>query len=102
MRLKVASYNIRKAMGLDRRRDPARILKVLNRIGADVVMLQEADLRLGPRPTAIPRFLIEQETDYEVADVSVNDVSIGWHGNAMLVRKGLQRGGVRRLELPGL
>ena len=102
MHLKVASYNIRKAMGLDRRRDPARILKVLNRIGADVVMLQEADLRLGPRPTAIPRFLIEQETDYEVADVSVNDVSIGWHGNAMLVRKGLQRGGVRRLELPGL
>jgi len=59
--VRIASYNIRKAVGTDRRRDPARILKVLNRIEADVVMLQEADLRLGPRPAAIPRFLISQE-----------------------------------------
>ncbi|MCR8548009.1 endonuclease/exonuclease/phosphatase family protein [Salipiger sp. P9] len=102
MRLKLASYNIRKAVGLDRRRDPARILTVLNGIGADVVMLQEADLRLGARPAAIPRFLIAQETDYEVVDLSVNDVSLGWHGNAVLLRRGLEPQSVKRIDLPGL
>ncbi|MBN9889579.1 endonuclease/exonuclease/phosphatase family protein [Salipiger abyssi] len=100
--MKIASYNIRKAVGLDRRRDPARILKVLNGIGADVVMLQEADLRLGARPAAIPRFLISQETDYEVVDLAVNDVSLGWHGNAVLLRRGLEAESVKRLDLPGL
>ncbi|GGG66921.1 diguanylate cyclase [Salipiger pallidus] len=100
--MKVASYNIRKAMGTDRRRDPARILRVLNEIGADVVLLQEADLRLGPRPTAIPRFLIEQETDYEVADVAINEVSIGWHGNAIFLRKGMKVTRTERIPLPGL
>ncbi|APX23473.1 MAG: metal-dependent hydrolase [Rhodobacteraceae bacterium] len=100
--MRIASYNIRKAVGTDRRRDPARILKVLNRIEADVVMLQEADLRLGPRPAAIPRFLISQETDYEVADLAINDVSLGWHGNAILLRRGLAPSRLERIELPGL
>ncbi|WP_417720339.1 endonuclease/exonuclease/phosphatase family protein [Salipiger sp.] len=100
--MKIASYNIRKAVGLDRRRDPARILKVLNDIGADVAVLQEADLRLGARPTAIPRFLIEQETDYAITDLAKNDVSLGWHGNAVLVRKGLTVEEVRQFDLPGL
>ena len=100
--MRIASYNIRKAVGTDRRRDPARILKVLNRIEADVVMLQEADLRLGPRPAAIPRFLISQETDYEVADLAINDVSLGWHGNAILLRRGLAPSRLDRIELPGL
>ena len=39
--VKVATYNIRKALGLDQRRDSARILSVLNEIDADIVMLQE-------------------------------------------------------------
>ncbi|MDO6584479.1 metal-dependent hydrolase [Salipiger sp. 1_MG-2023] len=100
--MKIVSYNIRKALGTDRRRDPARILSVLNGIGADVALLQEADLRLGPRPTALPRFLISQETDYQIADLAVNDVSIGWHGNAVLLRKGLVCKRSKRLALPGL
>ena len=46
--MKIVSYNIRKAVGRDRRRRPARILQVLNDIAGDVVILQEADLPLGP------------------------------------------------------
>jgi len=61
--LRVASYNIRKAKGLDRRRDPGRILKVLNGLDADIITLQEADLRLGARPSALCRDMIEAETD---------------------------------------
>lgn len=102
MRLKVVSYNVRKAMGVDQRRRPDRILSILNRIDADLALLQEADRRLGARPTALPRFLISQETDYRVVDVSENDVSLGWHGNAILVRQGLTVSDCGQLELPGL
>lgn len=100
--MRIASYNIRKAVGLDGRRHPARVIEVVNGLGADVVVLQEADRRLGPRPSAVPRGLIARETDYEVADVAINDVSLGWHGNAILVRRGLGIARTRRLPLPGL
>ena len=52
--MRIASYNIRKARGLDQRHDPGRIVDVINGIGADVVALQEADFRLGDRPAAVP------------------------------------------------
>ncbi|MCB1337318.1 MAG: endonuclease/exonuclease/phosphatase family protein [Maritimibacter sp.] len=100
--MKLASYNIRKAVGLDRRRDPGRILEVINHIGADVVVLQEADKRLGPRPTALPRQLIADHTDFTPVDLAANDVSLGWHGNAILVRKGMNVSDPQRIELPGL
>ncbi|GGD34004.1 endonuclease/exonuclease/phosphatase family protein [Sinisalibacter lacisalsi] len=100
--MKLASYNIRKAVGLDRRRDPGRILDVVNHIGADVIVLQEADKRLGPRPTALPRQLIADHTDYTPVDLAITDVSIGWHGNAILVRNGFEVGDPQRIDLPGL
>lgn len=102
MRIKVVSYNVRKAVGLDRRRRPDRILSILNSLDADVALLQEADKRLGARPTALPRFLISQETEFHALDIGGSDVSLGWHGNAILVRKGLSVTGAGRLELPGL
>jgi len=45
IRLRLASYNIHKALGTDGRRDPGRVLEVVNALGADVVALQEADRR---------------------------------------------------------
>ena len=100
--LRIASYNIRKAKGLDRRRDPGRILRVLNGLDADVIALQEADRRLGARPSALCRSLIAAETDFEVVPVARNDVSLGRHGNAVLIRKGLDHGAVSHIDLPGL
>ena len=47
--MRIVSYNIRKAVGLDRRRDPERILAILREVDADIVVLQEADRRLGRR-----------------------------------------------------
>ena len=101
-RLTLASYNIRKAVGLDWKRDPARILAVLTEIDADIVVLQEADKRLSPRHAALPRFLIEQETDYLPVDLAQNAVSLGWHGNAILARRGLRISETRHFDLPGL
>ena len=100
--LRLASYNIRKARGLDQRRNPERILQVINGLDADVVALQEADLRLGARPSALPYRLIEAETDFRVLPLARNDVSLGWHGNAILVSKDLPVRGVARIALPGL
>jgi endonuclease/exonuclease/phosphatase family metal-dependent hydrolase len=85
--IRVASYNIRKAIGTDRRRSPERILEVLSEIDADVIALQEADRRFGPRLAAIPRHLIESHSPYRPVPLDVHADSIGWHGNAILVRK---------------
>lgn len=100
--LRFASYNIRKARGLDQMRRPERTVQVINALGADVVVLQEADKRLGQRYPAIPRAMIQAETDFELVEVCPNDISIGWHGNAVLVRKGLAVRDIARLDLPGL
>lgn len=100
--LRLLSYNIRKAVGLDGRRDPGRILDIINASDADVVVLQEADKRLGMRPAALPHRLIEENSDYEIVPLAENDVSLGWHGNAILVRKGLTVHRTDRLPLPGL
>lgn len=100
--LRVASYNIRKSKGLDQRRDPRRILAVLNGLDADIVALQEADFRLRDRPSALCSELIRTETDFDVVPTAKNDVSLGWHGNAILIRKDIARGPVTRIDLPGL
>lgn len=99
--IRIASYNMRKARGLDQKRRPERTLQVINGLNADVVVLQEADKRLGARPSALPPEMIEAETDLELIRVSCSNVSIGWHGNAVLARKGLDVHGIDRLELPG-
>lgn len=85
----VASYNIHKGVGTDRKRDPARILRVLQEVDADIVCLQEADLRFGTRASVLPRFLIEGHTDYVPVPLDVQHDSMGWHGNAILVRRGI-------------
>ena len=102
MKLKIASYNVHKAVGGDGRRDPVRILNVINAIDADIVVLQEADRRLGQRPTAIPRSLITQHSRYTVAPLARNSVSLGWHGNAILLRDTLHCTAAGHIELPGL
>ena len=99
--LSIVSYNIRKAVGTDRRRDPHRILSVLKEAQADIVILQEADLRLGQRPSALPRDRIS-DTGLSAVAVATSAVSLGWHGNAILVRPDWAVRSVDRITLPGL
>ena len=98
--LRVASYNIQKGMGHDLRRKPRRTLAVLREMRADVVILQEADRRFGPRLSALPEDQLQRLTPYAPADVRVRPGSIGWHGNAILVRRGLNVLKTKRLDLP--
>lgn len=82
----VASYNIRKGIGTDRLRRPDRILDVMEEVGADIVAIQEADRRFGPRATALPIDLIAARGHYVPVPFETRPASIGWHGNAVLVR----------------
>ena len=117
----VASYNMRKAIGLDRRRDPHRVLRVLHEIDADVVALQEADKRFGGRGSAVPHELIDSHSPYQPVHLGVRHKrpfektrqraerllkvdtrNIGWHGNAILVKPHVGVIDCAALELPTL
>jgi endonuclease/exonuclease/phosphatase family metal-dependent hydrolase len=100
--IKVASYNIRKAIGTDRQRKPERILSVLNELGADIVCLQEADRRLGARQSALPFEAIARETPYKPVPYEIRPGGMGWHGNAILVRREAEIVSHRPLVLPVL
>ena len=100
--VKIASYNIRKAVGLDWRRDPERVTDVLLEIDADVVVLQEADRRTGARAGVLPIDRLEGELDYLLPDFSVRALSHGWHGNAILMRARYDSSAVRRIDLPSI
>jgi len=98
----VASYNIRKAIGTDRRRRPERTLEVLNEIGADVIALQEADRRFGNRLSALPLEMIEQYSDLKPVPFDARSGSLGWHGNALLVKKSVEVIDRELVEIPSL
>ncbi|QIL01492.1 endonuclease [Sphingomonas sinipercae] len=117
----IASYNMRKAIGTDRRRDPHRILEVLQEIDADIVALQEADKRFGGRASAVPHELIDDHGMYQPVHLGVrhkrrmekarahaerflkvNTRNIGWHGNALLVKHDVRIMECAALDLPTL
>lgn len=99
--LRIASYNLQKCVGLDLRRRPDRSLTVINALGAELVVLQEADKRLPPRPAALPHDMVEAD-GWRVLPFGAPGGSLGWHGNAMLARPGLRVIETSHIDLPGL
>ncbi|WP_324755213.1 endonuclease/exonuclease/phosphatase family protein [Roseovarius sp. Pro17] len=101
--MRIASYNIRKAVGLDWKRSGDRILRVLEEIDADVVLLQESDKRIGQRAGVLPVQELLERLGYRLVDLSTRPLSHGWHGNAILYReRTLSLEGSSRIELPSL
>jgi endonuclease/exonuclease/phosphatase family metal-dependent hydrolase len=100
--IRVASYNMRKAIGTDRRRRPERTIEVLNELDADVIALQEADRRFGSRASAIPLALLDAHSDYKPVEIDNRAGSIGWHGNALLVKKQIEVREHHLFRLPSL
>lgn len=99
--MRIASYNIRKAVGLDWRRDPHRIVDVIAELNADVVVLQEADKRIGERAGVLPLEHLEGEHGYQLARIPTGGLSHGWHGNAILYRtSSLRKPITDRIVLP--
>lgn len=97
----IASYNVHKCVGADRRRDPERTSRVIHEIGADVIALQEADTRFGERTGILDLARLERETGLIPVPISGMAKAHGWHGNVVLFKKGLVRD-VHQIKLPGL
>jgi endonuclease/exonuclease/phosphatase family metal-dependent hydrolase len=100
--LKVASYNIRKSVGLDWQRQPDRILAVIAEVDADIVALQEVDRRFGRRTSSLSVEHIVADTGYFPVRFGSRPTSLGWHGNTILVRKGAKVLLHKQIHLPAL
>jgi len=92
MKLRIITYNIHRAIGLDRRYQPERIIKILGDHDADIVLLQEVD-EGAPRSR-------EQDMAREIAAelgfdhyAAGHNVSLrkGRYGNATLSRYPITR-----------
>lgn len=98
--MRIASYNIRKAVGLDWKRDPYRITEILREIDADIVVLQEADKRLGARAGVMPLQHLQNVQGYVRADLATRPSSHGWHGNAIFFKSDRKVLDTQRIEIP--
>ncbi len=79
-------------------------MAIIDGLDADLVILQEADKRLAPRPAALPAAMV-REAGWQVVPFGADDgddVSLGWHGNAMLMRGDVHLRDTARIDLPGL
>src|SRR5690606_28839093 len=84
----IASYNIHKCVGMDKRFDPGRVTQVIAEIGADIIALQEADRRYGDREGTLSRYDLERDCGLVPIPLSPTAKGHGWHGNLVLVREG--------------
>jgi len=84
--LLVASYNIHKGIGADRRRDLARTAAVIAEIGADILALQEVDTRFGTRTGLLDLAALQRDLGLIAVPLAGNGPAHGWHGNLLLVR----------------
>ncbi len=98
--LTIASYNIRKSVGLDWKRNPRRIHEVIAELDADIVLLQEADKRFGSRAGTLCTNTLFEELRYRFANIATHPNSHGWHGNVILYRQPLTLLNCQRLDIP--
>lgn len=82
----VATWNIHYAIGTDKRMDLGRIASVLNRIGADVIGLQEVGWHRPEHPQVDQFAYLRAHTGYDVIEGLVRDPLRSHFGNAILTR----------------
>jgi endonuclease/exonuclease/phosphatase family metal-dependent hydrolase len=100
--LSVASYNVHKCVGSDGVFNPSRVTEVLRELDADIVALQEADMRFGDRQGVLDLKHLRDKLGYlSLPKIGSKAASHGWHGNVVLYREGVA-GMAHRLKLPGL
>ncbi|QRM56795.1 endonuclease/exonuclease/phosphatase family protein [Sinorhizobium sp. BG8] len=98
----IASYNVHKCVGVDRRFDPVRTASVIAEIDADLIAVQEADKRFGERSGLLDLNALERESGLvPVPITALSSTGHGWHGNMLMIRKGTVRN-VQQLKLPGV
>jgi endonuclease/exonuclease/phosphatase family metal-dependent hydrolase len=96
----VASWNIHKGVGTDRRRDLARTAAVIAQIGPDIMALQEADTRFGTRRGLLDLEALARDHGLLAVPGPGTGPAHGWHGNMLLLREA-EVEAVHRIALPG-
>lgn len=98
----IASYNVHKCVGTDRKFDPVRIAGVIAEIDADLIAIQEADQRFGDRSGLLDLDALERDCGLVPVPITAHSVTgHGWHGNMLMIRKGTVLK-VKQLNLPGV
>lgn len=92
--LRVATYNIHGAVGVDQRHDIGRVARVVAELDADVVALQEVESRHGD---ADPLVFLERQTSLRAVAGPTLLRGVGAYGNALMTRG--QFVDVRRIDL---
>ena len=92
MKFRIITYNIHRAIGLDRRFQPERIIQILRDHDADIVLLQEVD-HGAPRSRELDMAAaISGALDYPYFAAGYNvSLSKGQYGNATLSRFPISR-----------
>ncbi|ABF39501.1 Endonuclease/exonuclease/phosphatase [Candidatus Koribacter versatilis Ellin345] len=87
MRLRIATYNVHKCRGLDRRTDPERIATVIRELDADVIAMQEIlDVRDGHPGHDQARRIATNLQEYEWRFGENRSLHGGAYGNMTLSR----------------
>ena len=87
MQIKVLSYNIHRAIGVDRRFRPERIVSVLEHHRADIVLLQEVDVGISRSQGLDLAKELARALNYPYYALGLNvKVKQGHYGNATLSR----------------
>ena len=95
MHLRVASYNIHRAIGRDGRYEPGRILRVAQELNADIIALQEVDFPRQDHAPIAP-WLAQKTGMIAIGGPVWSREGVGY-GNALLSRYPVDR--VRRWDL---
>jgi endonuclease/exonuclease/phosphatase family metal-dependent hydrolase len=92
MRIRVLTYNIHKAIGVDGQFAPERIVEILRHHDADIVLLQEVD-RGAPRSAHLDlASLLARKLQYRYRAVGMNvSLKKGRYGNATLAHFPISR-----------
>ncbi|MGH8010843.1 MAG: endonuclease/exonuclease/phosphatase family protein [Candidatus Binatia bacterium] len=85
-RLRIATYNVHKCRGLDRRVRPERIAEVLREIDADIIALQEVLSIEGGAPEADQSRFIAEELELNYCLGENRRLRGGAYGNVVLSR----------------
>jgi len=92
--LRVATWNVHKAVGSDGRRSPERIAAVVGEIEPRILVLQEADRRFPRAP------IFAHNAFGPLRPTATFGRFLGWHGNAILAR-GAETLRITPFTLPG-
>lgn len=97
--MRVATYNVHRAIGADGRQDPGRIGEVLRELDADLVALQEVVYHSEVAGNALERFAMAMGAEPVEGSTMLDER--GHYGNAVLSRLPLEA--VRRhdISVPG-